>query len=179
MSNYRDLCPDGDAEAFHIIAKALAATVKDMEPPRSSDGQGLKKAIDRELKSIRAALSGLSDETVNLIKDREIAENIERLMGEGRGYKSAFLGRENAGIVFGEESALDQLKALVAENFTGRKADNRRPAITISASSLWIKHGGKVTTTENQTGFVAFLELLIKDAELGFDPIGLIKKHLR
>lgn len=167
--DYRDLCPDGgDPEDFNILASTIVAAVKDMPAPETIC-QGYAKKVNRQLTPLKNALRKLPPDARRVIKDRELDKIIERRLESGDNLLKAMNNYETAPIIFGNNSILDQLELLVEEDYVGTKLDKRLPAITITASSIWKKHGGTVTSTENTTGFVAFLERLLDDAGLRLD----------
>lgn len=178
-SDYSKLCPEGgDPEEFNRVAIALVEEIKEMPAPTDRE-QGVATAINLELDAVRKALRGLSHEVRDLVTNRELNLIAERRRNAGEGLFEAHNNVEMASIVFGNTGILEQFEGLVEEDFAGKKEDRRKIGITKFAAFLWENHGGKITQTENNTGFLAFLESLLGDAELKAGARTLTVNHLK
>lgn len=176
--NYRDLCPDGgDKEDFNNGAITLVKNVKETLIPEIKPDKGYKDQINRNIDSVRNALLKLSDQSREIIRRREINEEVERRIEKRESMESALYNAEKSFI--GRESILDKFEKLIEEDYRGKKENIRLAKTTVIAGVLWQTYGGKITSTQNITGFVAFLERLLCDIGLDADPRTLIDKYLK
>lgn len=190
--DYRDLYPGGDAHNFWVesylliikienISKIMASIEK--RRVRPDYAQGMSSRINRQIDQLRALLDKLDPETVAHLVKLE-----EEFLVEGRFVPEysktaqptdSELNRQRGMILLGFDNSLRRLRMLVEERFRGRREDRRYPALAHGAQEIWERYGGRVTETEGERTFLAYLEALIEDLKLSVSPRTLIQKYLR
>ena len=180
LERYAGYCPDEKTEDFSVCACAIVA-FPDFHAPnqnlKNDVKQGFSKTINQELDTLRNAISGLSPATRDLLIKREVSQFIEVLTASGNEPDTAKMSPQIGKILFGKKSCIDKINSLVAERHKGKRKKIGRKYIAHASASLWLRHGGKITTTENTYGFVAFLERIAEDSGCKHDAVRMIKDY--
>ena len=180
LERYAGYCPDEKTEDFSVCACAIVSFPDAHAPNQNLKNdvkQGFSKTINQELDTLRNAISGLSPATRDLLIQREASQLIEMLTASGNDPDTANMSPRIGEIRFGEKSCIDKLKTLVAERHKGRRKNMERKYIAQASASLWLSHGGQITTKESSFGFVAFLERIAKDSGRNYDAFRMIKDY--
>ena len=182
-NDYRLFAPNGDQGRFHYQTIIAIKRVEALSPPDDYD-QGVGSLVESDLKRLRILLNGLYPETVEHLAKTEAA-----YLADGRfspeGLKPEPITAEELNfqrllLVLGMDGSIHRLRMLAHEPFLGRKTDKRHEALALEARLIWEDvHGGKITETEGDRTFVAYLAALIKDSGLSVSPRTLIQKYLR
>src|SRR5690606_21716406 len=132
-----------------------------------------------QLESLRKYLRNLSPEIREIIRYRELDLIVKPRTDAGEKLLPVIHSLDTIQILDEKSGTLALLENLIEGDYSGKKKDNRLRVITLYAGMIWEKYGGKITLTENTTGFVAFLERLLIDTGLRFDdePISDARKR--
>jgi hypothetical protein len=176
---YADLCPNSDVIVFAMSALAIA-----IFPERNLPNQNVKKSnqsylktVNAELRTLRNSISKLSPATKELIIRREI-EQVEERLNSSVGDPDYLVTRNQIGSIrHGGQNCIDKLSDLI-EDHDQKKRNVNRESIARQTASLWLRHGGLITTSiSKDEGFIAFLERIIEDSGCNYDAVSMIKNY--
>lgn len=180
MSDFREHCPAGDAEEFHLFALTIVERIAAYAPEKIKKGRAT--SINDKLSRLRNALKVLTPQARREINNRQIRKAVELRISEyGETAEEALAQISCSDITDGDASILKQLELLLDDDISIDAKDPRRWLMVNTAVGLWHNFGGKVTCTDTQNigNFVPFLDALLSEAGLSFDPVQLTKEYLK
>ena len=179
--DYRLFCPDERHQLFHDASGGLARTHKLMRPPTQYK-RGKAASMRRELNAVAKAITNLSPESANVLKDREV-DFINRSWGNCDELINPHINDgardfQRMSIWLDIDHSQKRLLDFAAMGYDGRAQDPRLFSLCHQAALRWEMHGGRVTDAEGDRTFPAYLEALLADAQLKASARVLTKKYI-
>jgi len=179
--DYRLFCPDEWYQLFHDASTDLARSIKQMRLPTQYK-RGKAASMRRELNAVAKAITNLSPESANVLKDREV-DFINRSWGNCDELINPHIDDgardfQRMSIWLDIDHSQKRLLDFAAMGYDGRAQDPRLFSLYHQAALRWEMHGGRVTDAEGDRTFPAYLEALLADAQLKASARVLTKKYL-
>jgi hypothetical protein len=164
VSEYSDLCPGGDVDAFVASTLELIEDIKGYAEHSNKSPLPEPGQIEKELGRLRKALAGLS----NLARFELLSRETMMLYDEREPFKhSEYLEHltDNE-----EKSVLGILENIVQKKYKRplRQDGGVRMALISHAIYFFSSHGGVPSTSENGP-FIEYVQHLIEDCGFGGD----------
>ncbi len=156
FEKYVLLCPDKNCDIFSSEAMAIVAFDDQLADALTVS----KTTTNNELDRLRKAFLNLTPATKAIIKLRTAGISDDML--EKASYDNSAYSMVHE-IITQKDTVFSRFAQSITHNTSLKKNDVLRAYLYRMASHLWERHGGSVTSTENDTGFVAFLDMIIDD----------------
>lgn len=180
-NKFASYCPDNRIDEFVDMIQAFIVfpplNIRDKRLRNQTD-RGFPSAVNRELKSIRAAIARLSPATRWELKYREAIHYAEPSA------KNHYTHKHGGVIWFGSQDCLTTLEAITVDEFSKDTTHDEKHLIMSFAVNLWEIHGGKVTAShghaskERKRKFAPFLEYLLKEIGKSYDVVEEVRSYL-